>query len=175
MKTVIFVIMMFVGSFVNAKSFYVADDGEVGAYFISSTAAYENLLSITFDSKPLEITPSINNHSSVFGQYTSYGVRHAGDGVNFHDFVTDTYNLWSNDQTKNYDGFDHMFYSEFTLPDGIPALFVGFEDLYGGGDKDFDDIVAVFTNVSAVPEPATYVMLLAGLGLIGWRFTSPGS
>ena len=46
--------------------------------------------------------------------------------------------------------------------------FVGFEDLYGGGDKDYNDHMFSFTNVSAVPEPETYAMLLVGLGLVGF-------
>lgn len=35
-----------------------------------------------------------------------------------------------------------------------------------GGDRDFDDMV-VMLSVSPVPEPATYAMLLGGLGLLG--------
>lgn len=34
-----------------------------------------------------------------------------------------------------------------------------------GGDADFDDMVV---RVTAVPEPGTYAMLLAGLGLLGY-------
>jgi len=36
-----------------------------------------------------------------------------------------------------------------------------------GGDKDFDDMV-IRVAVSAVPEPETFVMLLAGLGQMGF-------
>jgi len=43
-----------------------------------------------------------------------------------------------------------------------------FEDTKGG-DKDFNDMVfSVSDLVSAVPEPETYAMLLAGLGLMGF-------
>lgn len=166
MRTILFVILMLTAGFANSARFEVARDGEVGAYFVGATAAYENQLSITFDSNPLGITPFINNHTASFAEYTSYGSRLAGDGVHFHDFVTTTIDLWSDDAGRNYDGFDHMFYSPFMLPNGIPALFVGFEDLYGGGDRDYDDVMAIFVNVSPIPEPETYLMFMLGLAAL---------
>ncbi len=36
-----------------------------------------------------------------------------------------------------------------------------------GGDRDYDDMVVKVSFTSAVPEPQTYAMLLAGLGLMG--------
>ena len=48
---------------------------------------------------------------------------------------------------------------------------VGFEDIFGGGDLDFNDHLFSFTNiraVNAVPEPETYALMLAGLGVVGW-------
>ena len=45
------------------------------------------------------------------------------------------------------------------------AMFV-FND-NGSADGDYDDMVITISAVTAVPEPETYAMLLAGLGLIG--------
>jgi len=42
---------------------------------------------------------------------------------------------------------------------------VGFEDVGGLGDQDWNDLVFSFTNVSTVPEPGT--MGLLALGLVG--------
>jgi len=51
---------------------------------------------------------------------------------------------------------------------GIPAgTYVGFEDLRGGGDFDYDDETFVFTHVAVIPEPEAYAMLLIGLSVIG--------
>jgi len=59
------------------------------------------------------------------------------------------------------------------LPDGTKAVYVGFEDILGGGDLDFDDSTAIFTNVqiSPVPEPETYAMMIVGLLIVcAWKF-----
>jgi hypothetical protein len=42
-----------------------------------------------------------------------------------------------------------------------------YNDPVKGGDYDYNDMV-VGVNISPVPEPQTYAMLLAGLGLIGF-------
>jgi hypothetical protein len=44
-----------------------------------------------------------------------------------------------------------------------------------GASPGFDVVNIQGLNVSAVPEPETYAMLLAGLGLLGWRMRSIGS
>ena len=63
---------------------------------------------------------------------------------------------------------------------------VGFEDLYGGGDQDYNDLVFEFSNTTtgehpegensgeekliANPEPSTIVLFGSGiLGLGAWR------
>ena len=55
-------------------------------------------------------------------------------------------------QTNKYGTFDYI---------------LGFNDSYTG-DADYDDFVVGVKFVSAVPEPETFAMLLAGLGLIGF-------
>jgi hypothetical protein len=57
-----------------------------------------------------------------------------------------------NGQTNNYGTFDYI---------------LGFNDSYKG-DADYDDFVVGVRFVAApVPEPETYAMMLAGLGLLG--------
>jgi len=78
-------------------------------------------------------------------------------------------------------GSGHTFAngSQQTLPLGFAILkgqtnkygtfqyLLGFNDSYTG-DADYDDFVVGVNFVSVVPEPETYAMVLAGLGLIGF-------
>jgi hypothetical protein len=58
----------------------------------------------------------------------------------------------------------------YNYHDDATLAFVSFEDQWRGGDKDYDDISFLVTNVSniptPVPEPETYAMMLAGLGVM---------
>jgi PEP-CTERM motif/Domain of unknown function (DUF4114) len=69
----------------------------------------------------------------------------------------------------------------------VRGVYAGFEDLYGGGDRDYNDTVFRFTGVSTsatqqtiapaptsspdaapgVPEPATLFLMLTGIGALG--------
>ena len=164
----LFVILMLVMGSVDAASFRVASDGPVMAYFVGASAAYENRMTANFDG-PTADAPFISNRSS-FGDSFSYGSHAAGEQVIFVNNVLDTGNWFYSLNEFNDDGFNHIFASQFSLPDGTPAVFIGFEDIYGLGDRDFNDNMAIFTNVTMVPipEPSTYAMLLVGLGLIGF-------
>lgn len=44
---------------------------------------------------------------------------------------------------------------------------LGFNDLGAGNDRDFDDLL-VGVNISPIPEPETYALLLAGLAMMGF-------
>jgi len=52
---------------------------------------------------------------------------------------------------------------------GTPGTtLVSFEDILGGGDQDYNDYVFTFRSVTAVPEPETNVLMLAGLMAVAW-------
>ena len=81
------------------------------------------------------------------------------------------------DMTLNTDGLDHMAAYEgvgdviqilpFAAgPWGSNEYILAWEDVVGGGDKDFTDFVVLVESVSPVPVPAT--LALIGLGLLGF-------
>lgn len=153
----------------EATQFHVTKDGEVSAYFIGQSADYTNVLLPVF-SDSVAPSNSINNHASVMGQQFDYGYHDKGSFVIFGNIVADTGDSWYSSDSMNSDGLNHMRYAELTLPDGTSALLIGFEDLKGGGDLDFNDTMVLFTNVSPVPEPSTYLMM--AIGLVVLRFAT---
>jgi hypothetical protein len=154
-------------------SFTATSSGTIGAYFHGSTAAYTNTLSLLVNGviTPESSSGLLNNHTSSIGDFVILGSVNAGDILTFQLNVLSTGDTWYSDKTPNSDGLQHTFSAPFAgdLANGIPAgTYVGFEDLYGGGDFDYDDEAFIFTNISIspVPEPESYIMLIAGLILL---------
>jgi len=154
-------------------TFTATTTGEIGAYFYNQSASYTNTLSLLVNGV---ITPEssagvLNNHTSSMGDFVSLGFVHAGDVLTFQLNVITTGNTFYSDNALNADGVNHVYSTSFSgdVALGIPAgIYVGFEDIYGGGDFDYNDETFIFTNISPVPEPETYAMLLAGLGFIAF-------
>lgn len=78
-------------------------------------------------------------------------------------------NAYSAPATRNPDQLDHVV--SFVLPDS-PYLIIGFEDLFGGGDRDYNDVVfavdigaANLQRLISTPEPGTLAILL---GCLSW-------
>ncbi len=116
----------------------------------------------------------LNNHTSNLGDFVILGYASAGDVLTFQLNVSNTGKTWYSDESLNVDGVNHTYSTAFSgdATHSIPGgTYVGFEDLYGGGDLDYDDESFVFTNIShisPIPEPETHAMLLVGLGLVAF-------
>lgn len=171
MKSLSFVlsvlVLLFVSLSVQAVSFTVKNDGPVNAYFAGSSADYESNF-LAFIGKGEHSLPFsvFSNQQASIGDFKSMGEFHAGDYfIPVLQVITTGDFFWSNPES-NSDGLNHVFASSFQLPDGTSSVLIGFEDIRGGGDFDFNDHLVMFTNVSPVPEPSTYLMLIAGLLLV---------
>ncbi|MEA5570773.1 DUF4114 domain-containing protein [Calothrix sp. UHCC 0171] len=93
-------------------------------------------------------------------------------GTNVKTGQANTKGVWSLNDLLNPDGLQHAmayYYNDL--------LVVGFEDLWGGGDKDYNDTVfvidvgknnaRVLAGIQSVPEPSGTAALL-GMGAIGF-------
>ncbi len=73
------------------------------------------------------------------------------------------------DTSLNADGFDHFAMYETQGAGGLVGLFdtvIAMEDLFGGGDQDYNDMIVGFTDVTPFDIPTPAPMALFGLGLI---------
>lgn len=152
----------------------VAKDGMVSGFFGGQTAAYDSDLSLIAEGYP-DTDRHISNHVAKLGEMTTFGWYEAGTELTFKLFVHDTGDTFYSNTAMNPDGMEHARAFQFALPNGslsafTPVIFMGFEDLMGGGDMDFNDSMAMFSNVIMVPvpEPSAIAMLLAGPGLLGF-------
>ena len=165
----------------------VATDGNVYAEFLGSDAGYFNTLYLD--------TPSgwgggiiFNKYSEVGGRQLDLGSFSAGTELVFridvfrnwwsfilgNIFAHSGQSFFSGDSSRNPDGLAHVE-AITTLQNGIYMTTVGFEDLLGGGDQDYNDFMFRLTNVvdpiaSDVSEPPVLFLLACGLiGLIVQR------
>lgn len=147
----------------STQSLYVATTGEVNITFLSSDASYNSDLYLVGNNNVL-----FNNKTSSPLQ-TLTGFFEAGTELVFKLYVNSTGNSFSNGAIlRNPDNIVHAGYQSLVSN----SVIVGFEDMFGGGDRDYNDFVFLLNNVrvgplSPVPEPSAYVMLIAGLALVG--------
>ena len=164
----------------------LATDSNVRAYFIGEGAGYENSLGFNTAGGGVKT----GNPELIFPNASTGGRRTASTPLQAGDFVDlgkilggqklDFFliangatrtpgEVYSTDISVNPDGINHVV-SFATIHDSY--LVIGFEDLLGGGDRDFNDLLFAIDigalNVAALtgtPEPSTYMTM--GLFLVG--------
>ena len=136
-------------------------------YFLAEGAGYQNTLGFSFTpagsptpGSPKVIFPnaSIGTGKRTIdipireGDFVDIGVGGNGWQLDFF-LISNGFRLWResnqtntnlgwlwNDKSKNSDGLQHVV--AFALPDS-PYILVGFEDILGGGDLDYNDALFV--------------------------------
>jgi hypothetical protein len=151
--------------------FLISNGGLSTIQFAGSEAGFESVL---FLSTPDEQGPFFPNHSTAVGSTASLGAFASGTELVFRLHVLTTGDdFFTGPASRNPDGAVHARASLWpgspTIP--IPGVLVAFEDLFGGGDNDFNDFQFVVSNVDAapIPEPGTLLLLGTGLAAIGRR------
>jgi hypothetical protein len=128
----------------------VATGGTASVTVLPATAGYTSRLYLK---NPDPSQPDIflaTNHD--VGTTVSIPTYPAGTPLEFYIFVTNTgYTYYMGDGTNNPDGIPHAV----VTATGPGQAIVGFEDLYGGGDQDYDDNVFRFEGVTPDVTPPT--------------------
>ncbi len=147
---------------------FVKTTGEVKATFLGLTAAYSDDLFLESPTNALGII--FNNQSTPVGTEVSLGTFTAGTELILRIHVNNRGDdFFSGPASLNPDGIEHAVVDDTFAPN---TSYVGFEDLFNGGDKDFDDLEISLTNTSTslsppgAPLPGTILMVSAGMGLM---------
>lgn len=150
----------------------VAEDGDVIVTYLSYSAAYSNTLYLFtddgIDNNDIEI---FNNKMTPFGYSMNLGSFSAGTELLFYIDVNDTQNRYfsGSDASLNPDGIVH---TQVDKEYSANLVYVGFEDIFNGGDFDYNDLEISLTNVGdikttrAVPEPSSMLLLIFALLLL---------
>ena len=160
-----------IGALIPTASELVANGGEVIVYFAGQSAGHDSVLNL-IDPPGFAGNPFFHNHLTAVGTSLSLGSYAAGTILRFRmDNLTSGFSYFTGPATGNPDGLLHVAHAGWGADATIPVngILVGFEDLFGGGDLDYDDNTFVFTNVASsagVPEPMSMSLVMAGLGVI---------
>jgi hypothetical protein len=156
-------------------SFTAASTGTITAWYTGTTASYSENLGLMVNGVKTGVT-GLNNKTSKVGDALILGNAKRGDTLTFYIDVLTTKLSYYSDKSLNADGVNHVFSADYAGSDIVPAgTYIGFEDLWKGGDFNYYDLSFVFQNVASkeisavggVPEPSSWAMLIAGFGLTG--------
>jgi hypothetical protein len=120
----------------------IATGGDVVVTFVSNGAGYTSELYLD-DPLAEDAEAIFNNWTTDIGASLNLGSFAAGTELVFKLLVLETGNIfYTGAGSRNADGIVHA------LVESVAGqVLVGFEDLFGGGDLDYDDLVFAFTNV----------------------------
>lgn len=183
----------------DPSNLVLAEDATVRVYFLGEGAGNRNSLGISTTGKgPLGedarlIFPDASSAAGyggsnslvrtskeplAQGDFVDLGTFKAGSSLDFFlvaNGATGSKEFFSTDLSLNRDGIVHAV---SLAPNGSAYLVIGFEDLKGGGDKDYNDLVIAVeigkVNVQNLvglntPEPSLALgSLVAVAGLIGF-------
>ena len=163
----------------------LAYDSDIRVYFVSEGAGYHNTLGYNSlgigvgEGSPKLIFPDASRISWTTnesyplntGDFVELGSFDAGTSLDFFligNGASGGTHVYTTDTDSNPDGIQHVV--SFAVEDSS-YLFLGFEDLYGGGDRDYDDLLfavdigtanveELIETSALVPEPEEILLLI---------------
>ncbi|WP_165498793.1 DUF4114 domain-containing protein [Chlorobium sp. N1] len=180
------------GISLDPSQLYLSTASDVRVYFVGEGAGYWNTLGFTTDAIESAIGdggeiifPNASTQSSYLngtddpartydtpllpGDFVDLGTFDANTQLDFFLIAqgallsSTTSQLYSTDSSLNLDGIAHVI--SYAIADS-PYLLIGFEDMWNGGDKDYNDLLFAIdigtANVAALttaPEPSTLFIL----------------
>ena len=174
---------------IDPTNLRLVTDASVRAYFVSEGAGYHNTLGFNVDATgvtngdPKLIFPDASSKDSFYdpnskskrnknnpllpGDFVDLGSFTAGQSLDFFLIANGARggtHVYGPTTADNPDGINHLVAFSYAVEDS-PYLVLGFEDLFGGGDKDFNDLMFVLDvgveNVGKLvnaPEPGTFLI-----------------
>jgi hypothetical protein len=144
--------------------------GDVTVTVLPYDAGYTSDLYLFSTGSPVLVANSsqVGTFKDLGNLATLYGI-HPGDELIFGILVLNTGNTFvMGPGSRNLDGVAHVSVDYVEGGSGDLAI-LAFEDLYGGGDRDYND--AIFQveggiGLLRVPEPASLALLLLGLAVV---------
>jgi len=180
----------------DPSKFVLGSDSTARVYFLGEGAAYHNTLGFsTTGGSPLSpdaalIFPDASSPTGyggsgnalrtskeplLVGDFVNLGTFKAGTALDFFliaNGATGGKDFFSTNKSLNKDGIIHAV---SLSANGSTYLLVGFEDLTGGGDKDYNDVTFAVEITSKVPpgvgapEPSMALgALLSAIALLGF-------
>jgi len=157
----------------TVASYTAPTAGLVTAWFLARSASFDS--EIGFGINGAAPVGYCLPNTSPPGTSCDLGMVSAGDQIRFYLRVITNGDVFSTDPSDifaNNGGLNHAWHTAYAGGDfGVPAgLLLGWEDTRGGGDLDYNDHVFVFKfpGSPVIPEPATWAMMIAGFGLVGF-------
>jgi hypothetical protein len=143
---------------------FVQTTGDVQAKYLGGDAGGQSFLYL--DSPANSLGLIFDNKSTPVGTVVDLGSFAAGTELVFRLHVTFSgYDYFTGPGSRNPDGIAHAVVATGYVQN---MSSVGFEDLYGGGDKDYNDLMFAFTNTApnVVPLPPAFFLVGSGMGVM---------
>jgi hypothetical protein len=141
---------------------FVQNSGLVTATFTASDSAFDNLLLLA--SPPNNLGVIFEGHVTPSGTMVDLGAFNAGTELIFALNNQNGGIFFTGPANRNPDNVAHAIVDDQFGPG---QTFVRFEDLFGGGDLDYNDLEFTLSNVtSAVPDGGSTTAMLLGSAVL---------